>query len=221
MNDTNQEDSQELQEIETNEPTNILGIFEGYNFPQVKKDIWGNGQQPILNPRDIIELETMYATTLKSMKQVSQELADKGQLNPISQENTLITGIQVYACWVQLQGKHEICRSVHSHAKTLKADLLGDEALELYTQDLSLLEDELVSTSEDGSRQIASAGVAFLKGKSEAYLKQARIMERKTHNKKVDERAKAKVVNNNITVNIKDLMNTPIQELLDIDFTQG
>ena len=221
MKNPKEQDNQNTQEIAEIAPINILGIFEGYNFPQVDAGKWGNGQKPILSPSNIIDLETLYATTIMSMAQCAQQLTDHGHIMPITTKTTPITPNQAVLSWVQLMGKYEIVRSIHSHAKTLKADLLGGEALTLYTQDLELLPDELVTTSQDGSRQIASAGVAYIKGKHEALLKHARIMERVAHNKRQEERDTARVVNNNVTVNIKDLMSTPIEKLMQIDFTQG
>jgi hypothetical protein len=174
------------------EESKIMGLFTGMHFPDAGLNKWHDESTSLLTPRDIQQLETMYANTTTIDKQ------------------------NMFRAWQNRLISQKIVRCIHDLAKTLKADTIGQTAQSIYFNDLP---DICYATGLDGTKQLTGAGVTYINNKHNALLKHSEILERGRWGEKRQERDKAIVVNANVTVSIKDLMQQPIENLVEADFT--
>jgi len=195
--------------------TNPYSIASLTHFPDIKDNKWQDGIKRKLSPRAFIAILDEYSINSSTIAETARTLSDNGHIE-LTNYNKDYNWDYFNVYFNVLARENQGAGTLLAISKEQKVKVFTTQALDIYKDKIP---DFCTQSGIMSSGKVSGAGVSYLKNKHSALLKHAEILERGTVSAKKQEIIRNSVVNNNITVNIKDLMNKPIQELADIDYT--
>ena len=186
-------------------------IFETMLAMELRAGCWHGKKAGFMTPESYIQLETLYATSEMTMKECAVQLSDNGQIKLHNSKKRKIEPEMILRQWAELTLNHQGVRTIHREAKRIKAEILGDSALSLYRQELpeTAFKEDLYN-----DKILLGAGVQYQRDKHNALLKHAELLERGQYADKEQERTKAGIVAQNVTINLSEIMKKPLSELI-------
>jgi len=168
-------------------------------------------------------LETIKAPENSEISQIREGQAINSPITPL---NTKVNDITALQTWYEMVNNVAQVGSIWRQSQQIKAGIIAENAQEYLKSGIFSLPPELFTiqqvTSENGVKEqhkvLTAAGITYLKSQYEAAMLRARTTERGHLNDKRKETINSIVINQNIKVDLRELMQKDISELAEVQF---